>query len=152
MCVLCTFIVPVGVVTDVQVTITSPSSITVSWLPTNKDDWNGVIQRYTIVYERLRSVDGNATLPDGSGFGPIFIDSVSIPDSGQRLMNNPDPTLAVLPLSREQVAIEGLEEYHIYQVNVYYETSQGRSEPGSPISLQTLSSGMALHRALNKVI
>ena len=137
----CVLLVPVGVVTDIQVTITSPTSVLVSWMPTDKDNWNGVIQRYTIIYERLRSVDSNMTSVEGSGFEPMFVDSISIPDAGQRLVNNPDPTLAVLPLRREQVTIEGLEEYHVYRVNVFYETSQGQSELTSPTSLQTLSSG-----------
>ena len=71
----------------------------------------------------------------------MFVDSISIPDAGQRLSNNPDPTLAVLPLRREQVTIEGLEEYHVYKVVVYYETSQGRSDRSSPMTVQTLTSG-----------
>lgn len=141
MCVYAIRVVPIGMVTDVQVTITSPSTISVSWIPTDKDNWNGVIQRYTIVYERLRSVDDNVTTTEGSGIGQLFMESISIPDSGQRLANNPDPTLAGLPLMREQVRIEGLEEYHVYQLNVYYETSRGRSELSSPASLQTLGSG-----------
>ena len=138
------FLVPAGVVSDVQVSINSPSSILVSWQPTDKDNWNGVIQRYTIIYERLRSVgdDVSTTISEGSGLGSIFVDSISIPDAGQRLLNNPDPTLAVLPLRREQVVIEGLEEYHVYQVTVYYETSQGRSDKTSPRILQTLMSGI----------
>jgi hypothetical protein len=116
----------------------------VSWQPTDKENWNGVIQRYTIIYERLRSVgDSTSTpVPEGSGFGgPIFVNSISIPDSGQRLSNNPDPTLAVLPLTREQVTIEGLEEYHVYRVVVYYETSQGRTDRSSPATVQTSTSG-----------
>ena len=126
---------------DVQVAITSPSTISVSWLPTDKDDWNGVVQRYTVVYERLRSVDSTMTTTEGSGFGSMFVESISIPDVGQRLANNPDPTLVTLPLRREQVSIEGLEEYQVYQLSVHYETSQGRSGQSSPTTLQTLSSG-----------
>lgn len=138
------FLVPTGVVSDVQVSVSSPSSILVSWQPTDKDNWNGVIQRYTIIYERLRSVGdttSSTTIPDGSGMGSIYVDSISIPDAGQRLSNNPDPTLAVLPLRREQVMIEGLEEYHVYRVAIYYETSQGRSDRSSPMTVQTLTSG-----------
>ena len=129
---------------DVQVAITSPSTISVSWLPTDKDDWNGVVQRYTVVYERLRSVDSTMTTTEGSGFGSMFVESISIPDVGQRLANNPDPTLVTLPLRREQVTIEGLEEYQVYQLSVHYETSQGRSGQSSPTTLQTLSSGDSL--------
>ena len=84
----------------------------------------------------------NVTTTEGSGIGQLFMESVSIPDSRQRLANNPDPTLAALPLEREQVMIEGLEEYHVYQLNVYYETSQGRSELSSLTTLQTLGSGI----------
>ena len=122
--------------------ITSPSTILVSWLPTDKDNWNGAILQYTVVYERLRSIDDNMmTTTEGSGFGSIFVESISIPDDGQGLTNNPDPTRVVVPLRREQVTIDGLEEYHVYQLSVFYETSQGRSERSSPTTLQTLSSG-----------
>ena len=137
------FLVPIGIVSGIEVSVTSPSSIRVSWQPTDNENWNGVIQRYTIVYERLRSVGDSTSTPtsEGSGFGAISMDSISIPDSGQRLANNPDPTLAVLPLRREQVTIEGLEEYHVYRVAVYYETSQGRSDRSSPATVQTSTSG-----------
>ena len=135
---------PTGIVSNVEVSVTSPSSIRVSWQPTDKENWNGVLQRYTVVYERLRSIGDNTSTPvssEGSGFGSISMDSISIPDSGQRLTNNPDPTLAVLPLRREQVTIEGLEEYYVYRVAVYYETSQGRSDRSSPATVQTSTSG-----------
>lgn len=132
---------PVGIVTDIRVSVTSPSSVLVSWMPTDKDNWNGVIRRYTVVYELLRSLDNMTTAPEGSGFGSIFMNSVSIPDVGE-VMNNPDPTLVILPLRREQVEIVSLEEYHVYRLAVYYETSQGRSELSSPVTLQTLTSGI----------
>lgn len=132
-------VVPTGVVTDVRVSVTSPSSVLVSWQPTDRDNWNGVIQRYTITYDRLRSVD-DTSVSEGSGMGNLFVDSISIPDAGQRLLNNPDPTLVTLPLRREQVVIEGLEEYHVYQVTVYYETSRGQSEQSSPLTVRTLTS------------
>ena len=137
------FAVPTGIVSDVQVSVISPSSIQVSWQPTDKENWNGVIQRYTVIYQRLRSVGDNTStsVSEGSGLGSIFVDTISIPDVGQRLVNNPDPTLAVLPLRREQVTIEGLEEYHVYKVVVYYETSQGRSDRSSPVTVQTSISG-----------
>ena len=135
--------VPTGIVSDVEVFVTSPSSIRVSWQPTDKENWNGIVRRYTVVYERLRSVGDNTStsVSDGSGMGSILVDSISIPDSGQRLSNNPDPTLAVPPLGREQVVVDGLEEYHVYRVAVYYETAQGRSDRSSPVMIQTLISG-----------
>lgn len=137
------FAVPTGIVSDVQASVISPSSIQVSWQPTDKENWNGVVQRYTIVYQRLRSVGDNTStsVSEGSGLGSIFVDTISIPDVGQRLVNNPDPTLAVLPLRREQATIEGLEEYNVYKVVVYYETSQGRSDRSSPVMVQTSISG-----------
>ena len=137
------FAVPTGIVSDVQASVISPSSIQMSWQPTDKENWNGVVQRYTIVYQRLRSVGDNTStsVSEGSGLGSIFVDTISIPDVGQRLVNNPDPTLAVLPLRREQATIEGLEEYNVYKVVVYYETSQGRSDRSSPVMVQTSISG-----------
>lgn len=134
---LCT--VPIGVVTDVRVSVVTPSIVNVSWLPTHKDNWNGVVQQYTVDYKLLQSVD-NITTVESSGMGPIFESSVSI---SQGLINNPDPTLTVLPLKRESVEVQGLQEHHIYQFTVYYENSQGRSNPSSVVTQETSISGTA---------
>ena len=113
-----------------------------------RDNWNGVIQSYTVSYELLGSVDGISD-PGGFEFGsdsasgaePLISDLVSIPSIGHPFTNNPDPTLVVLPLKNESVVIDGLEEFHVYRFVIFYENSQGRSRSSSPVIKQTYISG-----------
>ena len=132
---------PNGSVTDVRVSVKTPSSVVVSWLPTNKDNWNGPIQNYTVDYKLLQSAD-NASIVESSGMGPFFMGSVSIPNNKQGLVNNPDPRQATLPLERESVEVQNLHEYHIYQFTVYYENRKGISEPSFAVTQETSVSGI----------
>ena len=126
----------------------TPTSASVSWLPTNRDNWNGVIQHYTVSYELLGSVD-DISDPDGFGLGsdtgsgvePLMSASITIPSIGRPLANNPDPTRVTLPLRNESVVIEELEEFHVYRFVIFYENSQGRSNSSSPVVIQTFISG-----------
>ena len=124
--------------------VVSPSSVIVSWLPTHRDNWNGPVKQYTVDYKLLRSVD-NISAIESSGMEPFFIGSVSIPDDNQGLMNNPDPTQATtLPLKRESVEVQNLQEHHIYQFTVYYESIKGMSDPSFAVTQETSISGMNL--------
>ena len=135
---------PKGSVRDVIVSVLSPSSVNVSWLPTNKDNWNGPIQQYTVEYKLLQSAD-NASAVESSGMGPFYtLGSISIPNNQQELVNNPDPTQATLPLNRESVVVQDLQEHHIYQFTVYYENIKGISKPSVAVTQETSVSGMKL--------
>ena len=134
---------PKGSVIDVTVSVLSPSSVNVLWLPTSKDNWNGPIQQYIVEYQLLRSAD-NASAVESSGMGPFFTGSISIPNNKQGLMNNPDPTQATLPLNHESVVVQDLQEHHIYQFTVYYENIKGISEPSIAVTQETSVSGMLL--------
>ena len=123
--------------------IKTPSSVIVSWLPTNKDNWNGAVQNYTVDYKLLQSAD-NASAVESSGMGPFFMGSVSIPNNKQGLVNNPDPKQVTLPLERESVEVQNLHEHHIYQFTVYYENRNGISEPSFAVTQETSVSGMYL--------
>ena len=107
--------------------IETPSSVIVSWLPTNKDNWNGPIQNYNVDYNLLQSAN-NASAVESSGMGQFFMGSLSIPNDKQDLVNNPDPKLATLSLKRESIEVQNLQEHHIYQFSVYYENRKGISE------------------------
>jgi hypothetical protein len=108
-----------------------------------------VIQRYTVSYELLGSVDEIGADPDGfglgsdngSGEGPSTVPSVTIQIFGQSLANDPDPTRVTVPLRNESVVIVGLEEFHVYRFVIFYENSQGRSNSSAPVVAQTFVSG-----------
>ncbi len=108
-----------------------------------------MIQRYTVSYELLGSVDEIGADPDGfglgsdngSGEGPSTVPSVTIQIFGQSLANDPDPTRVTVPLRNESVVIVGLEEFHVYRFVIFYENSQGRSNSSAPVVAQTFVSG-----------
>lgn len=111
-----------------------------------RDNWNGVIQYYTVYYEVLGSVDEISDPDDfgsdpGSGVEPLMSDSIMIPSISRPLANNPDPTLVTLPFGNESVVVEDLEEFHVYRFMIYYENSQGRSNSSAPVIIQTFVSG-----------
>ena len=105
--------------------ILSPSSVIVSWVPPDIQFWNGILTGYTVVYENHGSLlEQNE---DSSDLTPVMSQTISIPQPGQQLVNSHDPQLVSLPLNRESVFIEELEEYYLYSFAVYQENSQGDS-------------------------
>ena len=136
-----------GSVELVTVDVVSSTSVNVSWLPTSRDNWNGIITHYTVEYRLIRSVrdmngvsgSGVAPTVPGSGVAPAMY--ASIPALGQPLANNPNPTLVTIPLKRESVLITGLHEFSVYQFSIYYENSVGRSDINSPLEQATAAAG-----------
>ena len=67
-------------VEQVTVEVVSSTSVNVSWLPTSRDNWNGIITRYTVEYKLTRSVSdmigmyGSGVVPTvyGSGIAPTL--------------------------------------------------------------------------------
>ena len=127
---------PEGSVRNVTTTITSATSVVISWLPSNVSLWNGIIVKYTVEYQRQ---------------GPVeFVDDPFIPYLNQTisvhsLENNPDPRLAISPLVDESVEIDGLEENFIYEFTVLYENSAGKSVASDITQSEMPSSGMHVY-------
>lgn len=131
---------PAENLTVVDVTATTA---TIGWYPAHPNNWNGVITQYIVTYQLIRSVD-----EDESSESTDRIISLSIPSPGQPLVNQQDPTRVVLPLFMETAHIDGLEEYYVYRLSVYFETSAGRSPTTSSIDIETLSSGRPVQPAV----
>ncbi len=113
----------------------TPTSMRLRWLPPNPDEWNGIISRYTIQYSLLREVQDE---DDDDAPPPLNIrmDFVTFaPLARQALRNNPDPRLISSPLVWEEHEIDGLQEYFVYSVSVYYENSAGRSDSSEVVEL-----------------
>ena len=107
--------------------VESARSVTVSWFPPNIQFWNGVITSYTVKYTLMGSVD---VYDVESNIEPI---SISIAQFGMPLSNNPDPRTVTLPLQTESVAIDMLEEFHVYRFIVFLENAVGQSDVSSSI-------------------
>ena len=119
---------------------TSPTSLRVRWFPSDLDDWNGIITRYTIEYSLIRPVpadsDGDGDDDDEGPSPDRFMMFIAFaPTERQRLSNNPDPRLATTPLVWEEQELVGLQEYFIYSVSIYYENEAGRSASSEPVSV-----------------
>ena len=122
-------IAPTQTVHNVTTEALSPTSLRVRWYPPNQDEWNGIITRYTIEYSLIRPVEEDDDDDNEGGLLPdYFMTFITYaPSSRQRLRNSPDPTVANTPLAQEELEIDGLQEYFVYSVSIYYENPAGRS-------------------------
>ena len=118
--------------------VESARSVTVSWFPPNIQFWNGVITSYTVKYTLMGRVD---VYDVESNIEPISSQTISIPQSGMPLSNNPDPRTVTLPLQTESVAIDMLEEFHVYRFIVFLENAVGQSDVSSSITIEMPPSG-----------
>ena len=129
-------VVPSAPVTDVAITVESPSSVEVSWLPPHPQEWNGLIVNYTVVYKLIGPRNANLS---SSTFGEEF--AMAFPSLGQLPVNSLDPRVASLPIRHESLTVEELHEYHVYEFSVYLANSAGRSEVSNPILQELPATG-----------
>jgi len=122
----------------VSIQVESPSSVTVSWLPPEVQLWNGIISRYTIVYDLLEMVD---EYEDENPLEPYSTQMISIPLPGMSLINNPDPRRVMLPLQCESATIYALEEFFVYQFKIYLENTVGQSDASNSVTVEMPASG-----------
>ena len=101
--------------------VVSATQVELSWLPPDPQLWNGRITNYTVVYELLGPVGMTSTNSSHT------IMTKAIPTQGNPLANNADPRLASIPLEREAVVVDGLQEHHVYTFSVIMANAVGRS-------------------------
>ena len=130
-----------------MVVVESASSAIVTWMPPDIHLWNGIITKYTVVYENLGAVQGNDE--DETALEPFQTQTISIPRPGLPLVNSPDPHLVSLPLRQESVLIEELEEYHVYSFAVYMENAEGESGLSEPTTQNMPQAG--IHNACSAI-
>ena len=94
------------------------------------------LAQYVIEYQLIRSIDEHSS---SKVVEPVL--SQSIPSIGQPLANEQNPIRVNSPLLMETAQLDGLEEYFVYSVSIYFETSAGRSLSSSFIMIETLPSG-----------
>lgn len=125
-----------GSVRDVMVEIESATTATVSWFPPDIELWNGVITSYTVIYELIRRVDMDdiESLRD-----PLSSHITTVPQS--EMTNNPDPTIATLPLKRESALVNMLEEFYVYRFSVFLENAVGHSNISGLITVEMPPAG-----------
>lgn len=137
---LCFLTAPGSSVQNFTVSIQSPSSVAVSWLPPPPTTWNGILTNYTVHYELLGSV-----VPSSSNESTSGGDNQKAIPLEQELFNNyPDPHAVVLPLKKEMVVIDDLHEFHVYEFNVIMANSAGQSDVSITIIQELPGAGMNL--------
>lgn len=120
--------------------IDSSTSVTLSWLPINPNDWNGILTTYTVQYQRQGPAEHTNTPVES-----YVTSTASIPSLPEHpLVNSPDPRLVTLPLREESLQLDGLEENYVYEFTVYCENSAGRSEISNPIPVIMPPSGKSM--------
>ena len=119
-----------------MVEIESATTATVSWFPPDIELWNGVITSYTVIYELIRRVDMDdiESLRD-----PLSSHITTVPQS--EMTNNPDPTIATLPLKRESALVNMLEEFYVYRFSVFLENAVGHSNISGLITVEMPPAG-----------
>lgn len=119
-----------------MVEIKSATTATVSWFPPNIEIWNGIITSYTVIYELIRRVDMDdvESLRD-----PLSTHITTVPQS--EMTNNPDPTIATLPLKRESALVNMLEEFYVYRFSVFLENAVGHSNISGLITVEMPPAG-----------
>ncbi len=127
---------PSASVENLTLTNALATSVTIGWYPTSAYHWNGILIQYVIEYQLIGSID---ELESSEVVEPVL--SQAIPSIGQPLTNEQNPIRVNLPLLMETAQLDRLEEYHVYSVSIYFETSVGRSLSSSSIMVETLPSG-----------
>ena len=117
--------------------IDSSTSVTLSWLPINPSDWNGILTAYVVQYQR-QGPAGSLNTPVES-YVTLTASIPSLPE--HPLSNSPDPRIVTAPLNEELLRIQGLEENYVYAFTVYCENSAGRSDSSDPLTITMPSSG-----------
>ena len=110
------------------------------------NEWNGIISRYTIEYSLIRPVQEDDD-DDEVGIAPDYSMTfvTYAPSSRQRLRNNPNPILATTPLAQEELEIDGLQEYFVYSISIFFENSAGRSDSSDSVMLDLPPAGNVWH-------
>lgn len=144
----CTHTGPSGTPQDLSISVLSPSSVKLSWLPPTRDFWNGILTSYTVISHSLgpnnmSAMDdvelhlANSTFPDTYSTAFSFEDN--------KWSNNPDPRFYYSEVAEEDVTIDGLHEYFTYHFSVYISNSAGDSDPAESPLIQLPGTGTVLH-------
>ena len=138
MSVLCTG--PSGRLHNITLSVQSPNSVVIRWLPPPLHTWNGVIQNYTIYIEYIEPVSPSGKVNMSQEMHNLSFTQVH-PASGESLANNRDPHLVSLPLQFESVIVSNLQECHVYQFTIAMANSVGWGERSLPIIQELPGSG-----------
>lgn len=106
-----------------NITVVSPTSLSLSWLPPERVHWLGVVLYYEVSVVSLGSL-GAAEMTRSTDELKVQVEPKA---------NHKDPSLASEPLQPESHIVRGLEEYYQYSVSIVMVNSSGEGEPTQPI-------------------
>lgn len=141
------FVAPSDTVRNVSIELLSPTSVRLFWTPSSAEEWNGVITSYTIEYRQHQVQDNlycSTSIGEDGGISADLL-QYTLTSPPQVFNNNPDPTLATVPLVPEQWVLHDLEEDFGYSMTIYYSNSAGISAGSDVVELKMPQSGMTIH-------
>lgn len=141
------FIGPSLSVENVEVSIVSSSSVSISWLPPPREHWNGILTSYTVI-----SYSYGPNNISMSGISEVQLENTSFvgavskeyPMEGSAWVNYPDPRFIYTDLVPEELTIESLHEFFTYKFMVYLSNSVGDSDLVSSATVHLPGTGKHL--------
>ena len=115
--------VPGASVRNFSVTVSSPRSLLLTWLPPERLYWHGVTLHYEISVVQLG--------PVRTGEEERSADMLRL--KVEPKTNHKDPSLATEPLQPESHVVGNLEEYYQYSISVVMVNSAGEGQPTQPV-------------------
>ena len=115
---------------SIYVSIVSSSSVNLTWIPPPRESWNGILTSYTVIAhshgpnnisssEVMEIQLENTTLTESM--------SRKFPVEGNGWANNPDPRFIYTALVAEEVTMNALHEFFMYEFTVFVSNSIGDS-------------------------
>jgi len=136
---------PSGSLQNLSISVLSPSSVKISWLPPPRDSWNGIIASYTILTHSLGP--NNLFHEDGLEPSPahssqaLETSSTTLSIEGNAWSNSPDPRFHYGEVEVEETTLQDLHEYFTYKFTVYMSNSAGDSDMAESPPIQLPGTG-----------
>ena len=124
-CLIIIILVADASILEMKVEIQSPTSVVISWIPPERQHWRGRIKAYAITSVRFPFNESNLLKREAP-----LVDTVLV----QPIANNPDPSLAQVPLKTEVHVLNGLEESFKYRFTVGIVNEAGSGIMSAPVT------------------
>lgn len=130
---------PSQAIQDLNVTILSSSSVELSWMPPQRDTWNGIFLSYSIITLSHGPNNVSASEDPGFSWANSTVHIILVEEHTWR--NNPDPRF-YNELVAEVMTVDELHEFFTYQFTVYVTNSAGDSDPATSNVIEMPGAGV----------
>ena len=120
---------------SVHISIVSPSSVNILWIPPPRESWNGILTNYTVISHS----HGPNNISVSRDLELHLANDTLVGFTSKEYLieeNNPDPRFLYTALVPEELTIEALNEFFTYEFTLYVSNSVGDSDPVSSPTIQ----------------